>query len=302
MRIVRAKNAGACYGVQRALDLAQKTREDGIAATTLGPLIHNPLVVADLAAKGIGEAKEVDQVRTQAVIIRSHGVVPQVKEQIQQRGLIMVDATCPYVARAQKAAARLAQDGYHVLVVGECGHPEVEGLRAYALQQGGPVTVAGSVSELPLDLGPRVGVVVQTTQTRETLEAVLEELERRGIQPKVVNTICFATRERQEAAALVARSAQVMVVIGGRNSSNTTRLADICKKSCPATYHIESPEELDPAWFADAEVVGVTAGASTPESHIQAVEVALENMGRHVVLPAQDDDAAEQDPSAFTRS
>lgn len=279
MRILRAKNAGACYGVQRALDLAEQTRLDGIAATTLGPLIHNPLVVADLAAKGIGEASEVDQVRTEAVIIRSHGVVPQVKEAILQRGLTMVDATCPYVARAQKAAARLAQDGYHVLVVGECGHPEVEGLRAYALQQGGPVTVVGSAQELPQELGPRVGVVVQTTQTREALEAVLDALEHRGVAPKVVNTICFATRERQEAAALVAKKAQVMVVIGGRNSSNTTRLADICAKACPATHHIESPDELDPAWFDGVQVVGVTAGASTPESHIQAVEQALEALG-----------------------
>ncbi|MDO4501836.1 MAG: 4-hydroxy-3-methylbut-2-enyl diphosphate reductase [Coriobacteriia bacterium] len=278
MNITCAKNAGACYGVQRALDLAVRTREDGLAATTLGPLIHNPLVVADLAAKGISEAGSVDQVTTEAVIIRSHGVVPQVKEQIRERGLVMVDATCPYVARAQKAAARLAEDGYHVLVVGECGHPEVEGLRAYALQAGGQVTVAGGVDELPDELEGRIGVVVQTTQMRETLDAVLAELDARGIDPKLVNTICFATRERQEAAAQVAGAVDAMVVIGGRNSSNTTRLADICKKACPATYHIESADELDPAWFAGVQEVGVTAGASTPESHIRDVVAALEQI------------------------
>lgn len=278
MKITCAKNAGACYGVQRALDLAEQTRAEGLSATTLGPLIHNPLVVADLAAQGIGEAQSVDQVFTEAVIIRSHGVVPQVKESIAQRGLVMVDATCPYVMRAQKAAARLAEEGYHVLVVGECGHPEVEGLRAYAQQAGGQVTVAGSVEELPQQLPERVGVVVQTTQMRETLDSVLAELALRGLEPKVVNTICFATRERQEAAAEVAAAADVMVVIGGRNSSNTTRLADICRATCAATYHIESAQELDPAWFAGAPHVGVTAGASTPESHIKSVVEALQRL------------------------
>ncbi len=277
MKVVRAAYAGACYGVQRALDLALKAVEDGGCAYTLGPLIHNPQVVAQLAECGVRAVDSVEDVAgAGTVVIRSHGVTPEVKRSVAACGLPLVDATCPHVARAQRAAADLAEQGRHVVVVGEAGHPEVEGLVACAREAGAPVSVVAGPDDLPETLEGPVGVVVQTTQTREALDAVVAALEERGVQLLVKNTICFATRQRQEAAAALAGEVDAMVVIGGRNSSNTTRLADICAAACPRTRHVESPGEIDPAWLAGCAVVGVTAGASTPEEQIEAVAALLE--------------------------
>ena len=276
MRVVRARNAGACYGVQRALDMALAAVEGGGAASTLGPLIHNPQVVADLAARGVRAVEHVEDVHAGSIVIRSHGVTPAVRRAAEARGLPVVDATCPHVARAQKAAAQLGKRLGRVVVVGEAGHPEVEGLVACAREAGAEVFVAARPADLPACLREPVGVVVQTTQTRAALDAVEEALRARGVNPEVKNTICSATSQRQEAAAELAGEVDAIVVVGGRNSSNTTRLADICAASCPRTYHIESPDEVDPAWFAGCESVGVTAGASTPEAHIAAVVARLE--------------------------
>lgn len=276
MRVVRARNAGACYGVQRALDMALAAVEGGGAASTLGPLIHNPQVVADLAARGVRAVEHVEDVHAGSIVIRSHGVTPAVRRAAEARGLPVVDATCPHVARAQKAAAQLGKRLGRVVVVGEAGHPEVEGLVACAREAGAEVFVAARPADLPACLREPVGVVVQTTQTRAALDAVEAALRARGVNPEVKNTICSATSQRQEAAAELAGEVDAIVVVGGRNSSNTTRLADICAASCPRIYHIESPDEVDPAWFAGCESVGVTAGASTPEAHIAAVVARLE--------------------------
>lgn len=278
MKVLRADYAGACYGVQRALDLAMSAADGGEGASTLGPLIHNPQVVDELAARGIRAVDDPDEVERGSVIIRSHGVTPAVRRSVEARGLPIIDATCPHVARAQKAAAELAQSCACVVVVGEAGHPEVEGLVAYASEAGGRVIVASRPGDLPDEIPSPAGVVVQTTQTHEAFDAVVEELYRRGVELELRDTICFATRQRQEAAAELAKTADAIVVIGGRNSSNTTRLAEICAASCPRTHHIEKPAEIDPAWFDGCSVVGVTAGASTPESQIAAVIERLEKI------------------------
>ena len=292
MEVIRAKRAGACYGVQRALDMADEVIADGSRAYTLGPLIHNPQVVADLAARGAEAVGSVEDICWEgaaagdasaegsasaagdvpAVVIRSHGVTPQVLAAVEDRGFTVVDATCNHVSRAQHAAAELAGEGCRVIVVGEAGHPEVEGLTAWAEEAGGKVDVVAAPEEIPEGLYDPVGVVAQTTQRRENLEAVVAALRAAGLEPIVKNTICSATRQRQEAAADLASAVDAMVVIGGRNSSNTTRLAEVCALTCPRTFHIESADELDPAAFAGCRRVGVTAGASTPENQIAAVE------------------------------
>lgn len=276
MKVVLAQHAGACYGVQRALDMALEAAAEGEGASTLGPLIHNPQVVAELEGRGVRAVGGVEDVERGSVIIRSHGVTPAVRRAVEERGLPLIDATCPHVARAQKAAADLARRCGRVIVVGEEGHPEVEGLVAHAREAGGSVAVVASPDGLPADIEEPVGIVVQTTQTRAALDAVVDALRSRGIEPEVKNTICFATRQRQEAAAALAGEVDALVVIGGRNSSNTTRLADICAAVCPRTHHVETPEEIDPAWFEGCETVGVTAGASTPELQIAAVVKRLE--------------------------
>ena len=279
MKVTRAKCAGACYGVQRALNMALDTVSEGSRAVTLGPLIHNPQVVAQLAERGIRAVESPEQAVEGSVIIRSHGVTPQVRREIEARGLPVVDATCPHVASAQKAAAKLARECGRVVVVGEAGHPEVEGLVAYAREAGGDVLVAGRAADVPASLLGKVGVVVQTTQTREAFEEVLAALHDRGVECVVKDTVCLATRERQESAAALAREVDAMIVIGGRNSSNTTRLAEICSSVCGNTHHIERASELDLAWFDQCAEVGITAGASTPEDQIAAVEARIASLG-----------------------
>lgn len=278
MKVLKARHAGACYGVQRALDMAYAAICDGSTAYTLGPLIHNPQVVSKLEKRGVGVAFSLDEVSDGIVIIRSHGVVPQVKQDAEAKGLPIIDATCPHVARAQKAASGLADEGYHVIAVGEAGHPEVEGMKAHAEVSGGTCIVVAGPEELPERIEEPVGIVVQTTQSKEALDAVVEALHARGIEPQVKNTICFATRQRQEAAAELAEQVDALVVIGGRNSSNTTRLYDICKAICPRSHHVETPDEIDPAWFEGCAVIGVTAGASTPEDQIDSVVERLESL------------------------
>jgi len=277
MKVLRAQHAGACYGVQRALDMAQKAAETGLSAYTLGPLIHNPQVVSELQAQGVRVAEGVADVEDgSTVIIRSHGVTPQVRSAVLERGLPLVDATCPHVARAQAAAAQVAEEGCRVLIVGEEGHPEVEGIKACARQLGAKVDVVGGPDAVPLDLRDPIGVVAQTTQMRANFEAVVAAVRAQGIEARVKNTICSATRQRQEAAVALSQQVDAIVVIGGRNSSNTTRLAELCQAVCSCAYHVESPDEIDPSWFEGCETVGVTAGASTPEAHIRAAVCALE--------------------------
>ena len=268
MKVLIAEKAGACYGVQRALDIAKSTLGSEGSVSTLGPLIHNPKVIAELEGSGMKTADSVEDVATDTVIIRSHGVTPDIKRRLETRGLNIIDATCPHVLRAQIAAAELAREGYQVIVVGEEGHPEVEGLKAYATDEGARVHVVQDVGDLPDELPNKVGIVVQTTQTHDALNKITSYLEMRDIDYILKDTICSATKKRQSAAAQLADEVDAMVVIGGRNSSNTTRLAEICASKCPRTIHIESTSEIDDSFFDDVEVVGISAGASTPESQI----------------------------------
>lgn len=275
-RIEIARHAGVCYGVERALELAHRAGTDALPPVhTLGPLIHNPRVVNELEEAGVQMANRLEDIPAGAVIIRAHGVAPAVEDEARERGLSVLDATCPYVKKVHVAAERLRAAGYQVIVVGEAGHAEVEGIMGHAGE--GAVVVSGPEDLDGLKLAPKVGVVVQTTQTDERLAAVVSALLPRTREVRVVNTICKATHERQESAAELAARADVMVVIGGRNSGNTRRLAQICAAACPRTYHIESADEIDPSWFVDTELVGVTAGASTPERHIREV---IDRIGR----------------------
>lgn len=275
MEIIRSRYAGACYGVERALSLVAAAAQTSAAPVhTLGPLIHNPQVVSDLREHGVEETSSVEAVDEGILVIRSHGVEPKVIDQARLKGLQVVDATCPHVSKAHQAARELREQGYLVVVVGELGHPEVEGIRAYA---GDDAVVVQEPSDLPDELSSNnIGIVVQTTQAPGALEAIVTALSARGITPYVRNTICFATKQRQETAIDLAKEVDVMVVVGGRNSGNTTRLAELSQTVCPATYHIETPQELKVSWFKDAEKIGITAGASTPENQIIAVERALE--------------------------
>ena len=272
-----ARYAGVCYGVERALGMAEKAADGARKpVNTLGPLIHNPLVVNDLKSIGVGTASNVSEVEEGTLIIRAHGVVPSVVEEARTRGLDVLDATCPYVKKVHNAAERLVREGYQLIVVGESGHPEVEGIMGHAGDDAHVVSVPGDLDAI--DLSRKVGVVVQTTQTPGALADVVAELSKRTMDLRVINTICSATQERQDSAAELAHRVDAMIVVGGKNSGNTRRLAEICTAACPKTHHIEDASEIEPAWFDGASHIGVTAGASTPTSHIERALVRMRSL------------------------
>ena len=276
MEVKIARYAGVCYGVERALKLAQQAAEESTEVHSFGPLIHNPQAVSSLQKQGVEVAETLDEVGEGTLIIRSHGVAPDVIEEANERGLTVVDATCPHVSKAQESAELLASDGYLVVIVGEADHPEVSAIRARA---GEGVIVIQSADELPPRLGNRmVGVVVQTTQMLDVLNEVVEALLPRVSELRICNTICDATSKRQAAAAELASEVDVMVVVGGHNSGNTTRLTQICRQANARAYQVETAEELDAQWFASAQTVGVTAGASTPGAQMAGVVDRIEEM------------------------
>lgn len=278
MDVKVARYAGVCYGVERALKIAEEASAGGQRVKTLGPLIHNPQAVAALKAQGVEVAACLDEVADGTLVIRTHGVDPAIITEARGKGLDVVDATCPFVTKAQKAAERLRAEDYTLVVVGEADHPEVEGIVAHA---GGDAIVVESAEELPSHLpSRRLGIVVQTTQSAERLAAVVDALLPRANELRVFNTICSATEQRQMAAEELARDVDVMIVVGGRNSGNTTRLAEISRSVNARTYHVETADELEASWFEAAESVGVTAGASTPDEQIRGVIAAIEALDR----------------------
>ena len=267
--------AGFCWGVERALRVAREAAANAGEGpvSTFGPLIHNPAVIAQLGTEGIGVLDDATGDVAGTVIIRSHGVERDVQEQLEQRAAAVVDATCSFVKSAQEKAARLHEAGYAVIVLGEPDHPEVRGIRSYA---GPDALVVESPAELPSTLPRRVGVVVQTTQPPERLAALTATLAPRVRELLVHNTICDATEKRQRAAVAMAAQVDLVVVVGGRSSGNTTRLAELCAAVQPHTYHVEDAAEIRPEWLAGVVVAGVTAGASTPPEQIAEVVARLD--------------------------
>jgi 4-hydroxy-3-methylbut-2-en-1-yl diphosphate reductase len=275
VEIVVARYAGYCYGVERAL----RTTEEAIGGAvgpvaSLGPIIHNPSVVKQLEERGVAVVDDAEQATAGTLIVRTHGVPPGVVERARERHLRVVDATCPFVSVAQRKAAGLKQAGYAVVILGERDHPEVAGLQGFA---GPDAVVVEDAAGLPFERlrGKRVGLVVQTTQTNANLASVTAALAPVAREMLVYNTICDATEKRQNAACELAAEVDVVVVVGGRNSANTARLAQLCRGIEPRTHHIESAAELRAEWLAGAARVGVTAGASTPDEEIEATVLAL---------------------------
>jgi 4-hydroxy-3-methylbut-2-enyl diphosphate reductase len=264
MKIRKAVHAGYCWGVERALDIVTDTAaaHPGETVRTLGPIIHNPHVVQLLEEQGVQSVNSLEEMTGGTVIIRTHGVPPETYEHARAKGLNVVDATCPLVTLVQSKAKQLVQEGYHLVIFGNPRHPEVIGTIGHA---GGKATVIEKPEDVEsLHLPKRVGVVVQTTQETELLAALLANLAPRCKEIKIFNTICNPTIERQEAARELARDVQVVIVVGGKNSSNTRHLAEVCREEGAIAYHIEEAAELDPAWVKGIEQIGVTAGASTP--------------------------------------
>ncbi len=278
METILAPKAGFCFGVKRALDLAMKTaRETNKKIYTLGPLIHNPQVVEDLSQKGIKVVKDLSEIPDEGVIIvRSHGVGPEIFNKANELGLQIVDATCPFVKKAQKLAKELNEQGYQVVVVGDREHPEVTGIIGWTGQQA--IVIETPEQAEKLQPFKKIGIISQTTQPEENFEQIVSVLQDRAEDVKVYNTICNATKDRQDAAVELAKKVDVMIVIGGKNSANTQKLARLCANTGTRTYHIETADEIKKHWLTGKKLIGITAGASTPDWIIEEVKSYMEEI------------------------
>jgi 4-hydroxy-3-methylbut-2-enyl diphosphate reductase len=277
-RTITAKRAGFCFGVKRAIEITfDIVKQNKKGVFTLGPIIHNPQVIERLREKGISPigAEDFDDKKIKALIIRTHGIPNQLYDNITTRGFRIIDATCPFVKKAQHYAKLLKENGYQVVILGDINHPEVKGLMSYA---GKDVIVVDEHTPLKR-LRSKVGIIVQTTQPVEALKKVLSKVVELAKEVKVYNTICNSTALRLKETEDMSRKVDVMLVVGGKNSANTSQLANLCKGLNVTTYHVETASEIEDEWFSGAKKVGVTAGASTPDWIIEEVEKRLKDIG-----------------------
>jgi len=276
MKVVLADKAGFCFGVKRAINTAFEAAAKG-RVYCLGPLIHNPQEVERLRNAGVETVEDFTGLQPgDFLIIRSHGVPPSVLEQAREKGISIIDLTCPFVGKAQKHAEALKKEGYQVAVVGEKKHPEVQSILGYAGE--GAVVIETPDEVDGLRLRSRVGVVAQTTQSYGNFSGIVLKLLRFSKELKVYNSICNSTTERQEAARALARETDMVIVVGGRNSANTTRLVSVCRQEGKPTYHIEVADEIRREWVEGVRSVGVTAGASTPDWVVRGVLERLQGL------------------------
>ncbi|MDO4489805.1 MAG: 4-hydroxy-3-methylbut-2-enyl diphosphate reductase [Lachnospiraceae bacterium] len=276
MEVTVAKTAGFCFGVKRAVETVYRQAEEAKGSVyTFGPIIHNDQVVSDLEDKGvqvIRSEEELELIREGTVIIRSHGVSRRVQEKIVANGLTLVDATCPFVKKIHRIVEEEGRKGRTVIIAGNASHPEVEGICGWA---SGPVFVVSDKTELdslPISQDTFVTFVAQTTFNYRKFEELVEILCKKFYDSTVINTVCNATEERQAEARRIAAASDAMLVIGGRHSSNTQKLYEICRESCDNTYFIETLVDLDSKPFQSFCHVGITAGASTPNKIIEEVQ------------------------------
>ncbi|MCD5401041.1 4-hydroxy-3-methylbut-2-enyl diphosphate reductase [candidate division NPL-UPA2 bacterium] len=277
MKVELASHSGFCFGVKRAIKLAFQAADDEKAKPvySLGPLIHNPQVVEELKRKGVKVIEDLKGIREGTLIIRSHGVHPSVLTEAEDAGLEIVDATCPLVKRVQDLAKILDEESYSVVIIGERGHYEVKALLGFA---GDKALVIESLEEAKrVKKAKKLGILSQTTQSVDNFKEIVGELSLKVDEMELFNTICEATRKRQEATLDLSRKVDLMLVLGGHESANTRRLAQISQETGTETHHLETAEEINPGWLKGKEKVGVTAGASTPDWIIEEVLDKLKN-------------------------
>ena len=291
MKIHRARDMGFCFGVRRAVDMMQEAAAEGRLVTTLGQVVHNPQVVRQLEDTGIAvnESRTVDGVSTSTVAITAHGVGETVVRDIEAQGFDVIDTTCQFVARSQRAARNLAERGFAVIIFGDPTHPEVKGVLGWCRGRG-MIIPDESLEGLPDYLPSKIGVISQTTLTPERFAAFVANLMVKRIdhltEIRVVNVLCNATTSQQAATRELTEEVDLMIVVGGYNSANTRHLAEVSRANGVETYHVETAGELQDEWFRGHEDVGVTAGASTPDFSIDAVADRIEQIGAQLAASA----------------
>jgi (E)-4-hydroxy-3-methyl-but-2-enyl pyrophosphate reductase len=282
MKVLLADEYGFCFGVERAVEMVEDALSEGDTVRTLGPLIHNEQEMQRLGNYGVSTISEPVQIkRGETAVIRAHGVTPEVQKELEEKASKVVDATCPFVTRVQKLAARAAEQDRHVIVVGNPDHPEMIGVKGYAPDHAFVIQDETEVANLPRLRKPLV--VSQTTIKAKTFFDTAEAIKTKtDDEVQIVNTICSATRDRQDAARALAGEVDAFYIIGGRHSSNSRKLLAVCQEQCPKSFLIETDEEINPQDLIGAERVGVTAGASTPNWLIEKVVKHLEEISERM--------------------
>ncbi|MDO4293747.1 MAG: 4-hydroxy-3-methylbut-2-enyl diphosphate reductase [Eubacteriales bacterium] len=275
MEVLLAKSAGFCFGVKRAVERVYELAGSGGRIYTFGPIIHNEEVVGDLEKKGVSVIESTEQlakIKSGVVVIRSHGVAKSVYEQIERQGLECVDATCPFVRRIHRIVEKESENGKQILIVGNAGHPEVEGIMGWSRTPAWVAETPGEMEKISPDPSVPVCIVSQTTFNYNKFKELVEIFKKRGYDISVVNTICNATEERQTEAKEIAAKVDAMIIIGGKHSSNTRKLYEICSRECAHTYFIQTLDDLHLELPKSVRLVGITAGASTPNKIIEEVQ------------------------------
>jgi len=270
MEILLAKDMGFCWGVRRAIDIMEQAADQYGEIISVGPIVHNPQVVSELEAKGVRTGKP--ETSSTPVAITAHGVGPQVLEEVRGTGAEVIDGTCPIVTRSQRWAKRMAEQGFSVLVFGDPDHREVRGVIAWAGDKAIPIRDG---QPLPDPFPNRVALISQTTQTPERFAEFVAQVMTEHVnditEMRLINTLCQVTSNQQSAARELAQECDMMLVVGGRASANTRHLLEVVQGEGVRAYHIETADEIDPTWLAGVERLGVTAGASTPDSAVEVV-------------------------------
>ncbi len=281
MKVIVAKSAGFCFGVRRAVDKVYELIEEGASGVyTLGPIIHNENVVQDLESQGVYSIDKIEDVTgkyPEKIVIRSHGVAKSVYDLLEKEKISYMDVTCPFVKKIHKIVQKESLDGKHIVIIGNENHPEVQGICGWCE---GPYTVVETKADaesINLDYSTKICIVSQTTFNYNKFQDLVEIISKKVYDKVVINTICNATEERQTEAREIAKSVDAMIVIGGKHSSNTQKLFEICQKECKNTYYIQTLDDLDLNAFQSTSCVGITAGASTPNNLIEEVSKHVRN-------------------------
>ncbi len=276
MEVILAKSRGFCFGVKRAVETVyEQAEKSGGDIYTYGEVVHNEMVVADLQKKGVKvleDREALKAVTSGTVIIRAHGVAKEVYDQIGEQGLTLIDATCPFVKRIHKIVEKESAEGKQIVVIGNPRHPEVEGIVGWCLDGATVIETVEEAENFVPKPEKEVCIVSQTTFNYNKFQYIVEIFQKKGYNVTVANTICNATEERQKEAQEIAASVDAMIVIGGRHSSNTRKLYEICSKECPNTYFIQTLDDLHLELPKSVRLVGITAGASTPNNIIEEVQ------------------------------
>ena len=280
MRIEKTEEIGFCFGVKRAIDMLEKVVAERGGVETLGAVVHNQQVLQRLAESGVRVAQSVDDIKGDTVAISSHGVTPEVEEQLKKRRINIVDTTCPFVNRLQNAARKLAESGFFIVIYGDADHTEVKGVLGWAEGKGLATLEENDIFRLP-PLPRRLGVLSQTTQIPahfvQFVKKLIDGAFSRDSEMRIIDTICHDIRRRQAQALELADRVDLMLVIGGKGSANTNRLVELCSP-VTETHLIETAAEIDPSWFGGKQTIGVTSGASTAEAAINEILARLQGL------------------------